>query len=284
MATPIVFENNLELDRLAIQNRLLRECEEPVYRQVLAGRTGVRLLDIGCNNGSKTVDRFSGPEIARVMGLEYHGALAERAQAQYGGGRFSFYGCDVEAPDFPRRLAALMAAEGIEAFDVMYASFVLMHLKDPAAVLAALRPFLAKGGRLIVEEADDGASRLAPDEARLFQEFVRMLAEDPYSGNRQCGRQMAGWLEAGGYREIVQYPACVRAGGRQLEKKRDIFETFFSYLPQDMALLRQESPENGRYAACAAWLDRYYDELRQEALSEETTLTLGVKLITCTGA
>ena len=91
-------------------------------------------------------------------------------------------------------------------------------------------------------------------------------------------------LEAGGYREIVQYPACVRAGGRQLEKKRDIFETFFSYLPQDMALLRQESPENGRYAACAAWLDRYYDELRQEALSEETTLTLGVKLITCTGA
>ena len=283
MEPQTVFENDQELNRLAIQNRLLRECEGPVLERILAGRSHLRLLDIGCNNGCKTVDRFDLPAVERVVGLEYHGALARRAQAQYGGERFSFRPCNVESPDFHREMERIMAEEGIERFDIIYASFVLLHLERPQAVLASLQPYLAPGGVLLVEEADDEACGLHPDPGGLFRQFLRMLAEDPYAGDRRCGRQVAGWLRACGYREVRELLGHTVAAGEQLEKKRDLFETFFSYLPQDMAELCREEPGNEGYAACAAWLDAHYDQLRAAALSDAAELTLAVRIVTCAG-
>ena len=280
METQTVFQNDRELRRLTIQNRLLRECEEPVLQRLLDGRSDVRVLDVGCNDGSKTFDRFNRPEIRRVIGLEYHGGLSERARARYGGEKFSFRACDVEAPDFGRWLTELLAAEGVAAFELIYVSFVLMHLKDPQALVRTLRPFLAPGGCLVIEEAADGVSGLEPDRDGLFREFLDMLRVDPCAGNRTCGDRAAGWLAAGGDREITDRTARICADGNDRQRKHDLFETFFSYLPADMALLRQQEPENRQYAACAAWLDEHYEELRREALSKDSELTLGIRIVT----
>ena len=76
MENQAVFENEWEVERLHIQNKLLWECEQPVFDKVFKGRSGARVLDIGCNNGCKTMERFDRPEVSRVMGLEYNEALA----------------------------------------------------------------------------------------------------------------------------------------------------------------------------------------------------------------
>ena len=65
-----IFESSKEIDRLAVQNRLLKEYEEPVCRRLLERRQGVRGLDVGCNNGSKTAARFSRSGVSTVIGLE----------------------------------------------------------------------------------------------------------------------------------------------------------------------------------------------------------------------
>ena len=173
MESQTVFEKGWELDRLTVQNQLLRECELPVYQKLLEGKSGLRLLDVGCNDGSKTMDRFDLPQVERIMGLEYNEGLARRAQEKYGGGKASFHSCDLEDPDFPVQMAGLMEADGIEGFDLIYISFVLMHLKRPDLMLARLRPLLAPGGCLLIEEADDAACRLEPDEQGLFRQFIQ---------------------------------------------------------------------------------------------------------------
>ena len=242
MENQAVFENEWEVERLHIQNKLLWECEQPVFDKVFKGRSGARVLDIGCNNGCKTMERFDRPEVSRVMGLEYNEALARWAHGRHGGEVFSFHPCDLESPSFARELSALMEQAGIEAFDVIYASFVLMHLRDPQTVLKTLRPFLAPGGCLLIEEADDLACSLTPDRQGLFRQFLQMLALDPYAGNRRCGEQVVGWLERCGYRRIQQLPAAIRATGGQLKKKEDIFEVFFFVFAQG----------SGRIAAAGA--------------------------------
>lgn len=46
------------MDRLAVQGKLLSEYEQPVYQKVMSGRSGLTLLDVGCNNGWKTKSVF----------------------------------------------------------------------------------------------------------------------------------------------------------------------------------------------------------------------------------
>lgn len=279
MKTQSVFENDQELNRLATQNRLLRECEEPFYRRFFNGYHQLRLLDLGCNDGSKTVDRFDVPEIRKVVGLEIQEELAHRAQMRYGSEKFSFYAGNVEAPDFQGNLEQIMEREGVEAFDIISASFVLMHLKNPIALLKGLRRFLAPGGRIVIEEADDASSGLTPDADQLFRQFLQMLETDPWAGNRRCGEHVAGWMEQCGYRQVIQHPGTVRAGGEQTERKRDMFETFFSYLPLDMEILCREEPDNRDYAACVEWLRQHYEGLRAAAMSEGTEIAVGIRLI-----
>ena len=44
MESQTVFEKGWELDRLTVQNQLLRECELPVYQKLLEGKSGKRTL------------------------------------------------------------------------------------------------------------------------------------------------------------------------------------------------------------------------------------------------
>ena len=65
-----IFESNKEIDRLAVQNRLLKEYEEPVCRRLLEGRQGVRVLDVPGIPLRKSIrlipDSSSQPRISRM--------------------------------------------------------------------------------------------------------------------------------------------------------------------------------------------------------------------------
>lgn len=283
MVSKEVFQENLEIQRLAVQNRLLKDYEQPIYQRLVSGRSDLKLLDLGCNDGGKTVDRFSCEAITQIIGLEYHGELAEKAQASYGCDRYAFYQCDVERAGFAQRLGRLMEQHDVDGFDLIYISFVLLHLKDPVALLKTLRGFLAPGGRLIVVEANDAVSRVSPDPDHLFRDFLRVLEFDPFSGDRLCGGRIPALLSQCGYRRIVLEHTKVGACVGELQKKRNLFEVFFSYLPQDIRLLREKEPDNLQYAACAAWLERHYNALRCLVLSDNTEISMGIIILTCAG-
>lgn len=284
MQDQLVFQEKKEMERLGVQNALLEGCEAPLFAHLFSARHGLTVLDVGCNDGTKTAARLQSDAVARVIGLEYNAALAERAQARYGDAKLSFHAFDAEAPALPARLRRLMEREGIDGFDVIYLSFVLINLRDPAALLAALRHFLKPDGQLVIVEPNDGASSLSGDGAGLLEEFLALLAHDPYAGDRTLASRLDRMLADCGYDKARVWCEGVTARGGETEKKRDIFTTFFSYLPEDTALLRAASPENTEYLAWEAWLAAHYDALRHLILRPDTEITMGLRVLTCTAA
>ena len=62
---------------------------------------------------------------------------------------------------------------------------------------------------------------------------------------------------------------------------KDIFQTFFSYLPEDVEILLAEEPDNRKYQDWQNWLKKNYEELQQLILSEESEITMGMQILSC---
>ena len=62
-----IFTTEKELGRLSTQNRLIYACEQPIFRELFAGKRGLSVLDVGCNDGEKTFRWFSVPEVSVVI-------------------------------------------------------------------------------------------------------------------------------------------------------------------------------------------------------------------------
>ena len=275
---PTVFSGEKELERLATQNQLMRRSEAPILRELFAGKRGLNVLDIGSNNGEKTVRWFSDPAVAHVLGLEYNAALAQQAQETYGGGRFRFCTCDVEGEEFLPLLTGWMAEEGIDGFDVVYLSFVLSHLKAPEALLKCLRPLLRPGGTLLAVETDDEEATLTPEDSR-FRAFLEILAQDPYAGDRGFGGRLQAVLTDCGFGKTRLCCSAISAGPGEEEKKRMIFEMFFSYLPEDIAILRAASPGDERLAGWEHWMQEHYAALRQAVCAPDSRISMGMAVV-----
>ena len=275
-----IFHTEKELTRLNVQKGLLLPVERPILSELFSGRSGLRVLDIGCNDGVKTAAWFSVPEVSRVIGLEYNESLVESANSRFGGERFSFFGCDANADDFPQQLHRRMEETGISGFDLIYLSFFLCYLKDPDAVVELLLTLLAPGGHMLIVEADDGRAELRPEGNGLLQEFLRILGQDRYAGNRKIGGRLIGMLDRCGAQDIRL--RCHALAGSTEEKKQELFTMFLSYLPDDVAMLREEEPENPLYAEWENWLAENYEALQRAVLKESSELSMGMAVITCT--
>jgi 2-polyprenyl-3-methyl-5-hydroxy-6-metoxy-1,4-benzoquinol methylase len=100
----------------------------------LADRPG-RVLDVGCSSGY--LARPVAASGARVTGIELDPAAADEAR----GACEEVLVGDVESMELPFEAGS---------FDVVLCGDVIEHLRDPAATLARLRPFLRPGGRLVL--------------------------------------------------------------------------------------------------------------------------------------
>lgn len=276
-----VFQDKKERERLAVQNRLLSSLEAPALEKIFFKKSNLCVLDIGCNDGNKTVSRFSSPSVSKVIGLEYNAELAEAAQEKYGDGKYAFYCADVENAAFSEQLSALAAENGAAGFDLIYLSFVLMHLRDPQRLLKTLRRFLKPDGLLFIVETNDGASSLTPDKNGLLADFLNILRQDMYAGNRNVGEKLPELLTACGYGNITVWSEKISASEGEVELKKDIFKTFFSYLPDDVAILTSEYPKNAEYRAWSAWLDNSFATLKQLVESESSSISMGMKILSC---
>lgn len=277
-----IFDAAVELARLDIQSRMLARKDKPVYEKVVGGRGGLTLLDVGCSDGSKTVDRFSMEGVARVIGLEHIEKVAQKAQAEHGDEKFSFYCCDVEAEDFPERLRQIMGTEGIESFDIINLSHVLQHLSHPGLALEKLRQFLAPGGCVVVVEADDDLASLEPDPEGLFAAYLKIMDGDPYTGERRFGGLVGDLLRASGYGNVRQEDGVVRAGPGQEAEKKALRHIYCSFIEEDVALLLEKEPDNALYRAWEEWLRRDLARLGGQIEAPEASFAMGVRIFVAT--
>lgn len=281
MQSQLVFQEKKERERLQIQNQLLSQAEKPALEHFFRGKSALSVLDIGCNDGARTFQRFSDDRISRVVGLEYNHDLVEKASRQYSNSKFFFYQMDVESEEFSETLQKLAERSGGEKFDLICLSFVLMHLHDGEKLLGTLGQFLKKDGVIFITEGNDSTSELVPDEKKLLGRFLDILKQDKYAGKRDTGAKVSGWLEDCGYGHIQVWCDGISAGRGESERKEMIFQTFFSYLPEDVEILLTEEPDNKKYQTWKKWLEKNYEELRKLILSENSEITMGMQILSC---
>ena len=135
----------------------------------------------------------------------------------------------------------------------------------------------------MVVEADDSASALLPKGGELLTEFLSILKEDPYSGDRTVGHSLPQMLSRCGYEDIAIRHDAVTASGEERGKKRDIFTTFFSYLPEDVEILLQQQSDRCQYQQWSRWLQEHYAALESLILDGDSTISMGMRILSCRG-
>jgi len=195
-----------EQARLALMNDLINQA----MLGELGLRGGERVLDLGAGLGqfSRAMARAVGAG-GRVLAVERDASQRARAMALAAeageAALVEFRAGDAEAPP--------LLADEVAAFDLVHARFLLEHVRDPAAVVAAMVRAARPGGRIVLADDDHDLMRTWP-EVPAFQHVWRAYTRvydrngcDPF-----VGRRLVALLHAAGAipvrTTLVFYGAC----------------------------------------------------------------------------
>lgn len=162
-----------EVDRLSRRARLGRRGF--IRRMKAEGLAkGMRVLDLGCGEGTLTTRLASFVHPARTVGYDRSERLLGRARAfseslNYSGLEF-VRGSAENLPFAP------------ESFDFVYARLVFQHLPDAPAALAEIHRVLAPGGILVIEDVDQEMLYVHPEPEGWVELRGKWCA-----GQRACG-------------------------------------------------------------------------------------------------
>ncbi|MGC2409801.1 MAG: methyltransferase domain-containing protein [Methyloceanibacter sp.] len=156
-------------------------------------RAGMSCLDVGSGPGDVMrlmADRV-GPE-GCVTGIEIDAELSAQTLQELraeGGTQFELATADL------LKLDALAGAP----FDLTFCRLLLMHMRDPVAILEKMQGWTKQGGTVVAQEFDFGAITVEPP-CPAMGEFNRVF-EGVFRGhgrNLRAGRQLPAQFEAAG--------------------------------------------------------------------------------------
>lgn len=161
--------------------------------EMLDVRAGQRVLDLGCGLGDAT--RRLGELVSqsgRAVGIDNSERMLQRARAR-----------SAPATNLEYRLGDARRLELPDgAFDRTRAERLLVHLPDPAAVLAELNRVTKPGGRIAVTDPDRGLVAIDhPDRALTRAILAASCDEDTRNG--WMGRQLPALLHEAGLTDIT---------------------------------------------------------------------------------
>jgi ubiquinone/menaquinone biosynthesis C-methylase UbiE len=177
----------------AARLRLINRVKWPSTERLLSNaglRAGMRVLDLGCGGGAVAlkIAALVGPE-GEVVGIDLDPSILRLAQQQADDSKLSVTFRHLGAEEL----------DEVEAYDFVYARYLLSHLGRPERALEAMVRALRPGGLLAVEDVFFPGHLCYPLNSaidrylQLYQAVVRAKGADPEIGPRLMG--MA--LEAG---------------------------------------------------------------------------------------
>lgn len=238
-----------ELEFLKIQQQFLYDYDDDVYQKLLKDKSGLTVLDIGCNDGTQTINRFStDSRITKIVGIDIDPTAISIASANYPQGIFAVM--DVEAEDFKRSMQKLMADNNIEKFDLISISMVILHLERPYKFLNQVKSFLAKNGALFIRDIDDGLNLAYPDDG-IFKRLIEICKYCDILGYRQSGRQIYSYLKNANFSNVRLEKIGLNTSGMDYDEREILFEIYFGYIP----IALQKTMERNKNIILRAQLD-----------------------------
>lgn len=187
-----------EAERLADQAAILR----PLLHDGVAFPGGGLVFEPGCGTGRQTAALLAAHPDIRVLAMDIdEGQLAEARAALGGSPCVTFCQGDVRTADLAPGSA-----------DHAFLCFLLEHLTDPGAALAAVRRVVKPGGRVVVVEGDHGSCRFHPETPAARRVWDTLPdSQRALGGDPDIGRRLYGLLSAAGFSSIAVEPRLVYA-------------------------------------------------------------------------
>jgi SAM-dependent methyltransferase len=164
-------------ERLRVLGRVMRPTTLHLLERAGVG-AGMRCLDVGCGGGDVTFDLASLVGLTGLaVGVDIDATKVELARADAE---------QVAVTNVEFRVADVTEGLGEDEYDVVYARFVLTHLRDPEAAVAEMKRVLRPGGRLVVEDIDFRGSFCDPEHdgferyEEIYVETARRAGGDPH--------------------------------------------------------------------------------------------------------
>lgn len=253
-----------EHDRLKIQADNTRDADMPALRYAVQqlGKQNFSALDLGCAYGYVTRDRFSEFPQATVIGVDKSLNCVQFASEQ-GDKNISYYQVDVEDDSFAADMADIMRRHNIQKFDIIMATLVLHHLKDPVKTLRKLRKYLSDDGYIIVRGSDDGSVIAYGDEGNLVQKIIDKHLSAAASGfsDRRNGRKIYYQLYTSGYKHIKTFNYVKDIADKTFDERHDIFDERFAYRVNYFQNALAKDPDNMQLRNDVEWMTCALDML-----------------------
>jgi SAM-dependent methyltransferase len=181
-------------ERLNLMSRVL----SPTTSQLLhrAGlERDMHCLDVGCGGGNVTLllAREVGP-LGRVVGSDLDAeilALAEQDARE----------AQLHNLEFRRADAAI--AQEAEAYDLVYARFVLTHVSEPLQTLKAMVKACKPTGLMVIEDIDFSGSFCYPD-CQAYRRFLELYKQviERRGGDPDIGQKLPGMFARAGLTQV----------------------------------------------------------------------------------
>jgi SAM-dependent methyltransferase len=181
-------------ERLRLLSRVMQPTTLELFARV-GVEAGTTCLDVGCGGGDVTLDlaRLVGPE-GKVVGMDIDGVKLDLARREAE---------TQQLAHVEYRLAEIGDSEAEPQFDLVYARFLLTHLKDRMGTVGKMQQFLRPGGLLVLEDIDFTGIFCHP-ECAAVRRYVELYTEAVRrrGGDANIGPQLPCLLAEVGFERI----------------------------------------------------------------------------------
>lgn len=260
----------VEIKRLGIEENLLYPYEKEYYDNLLCGKEKLNALDFYVLDPQATYRRLKRPEIDKVVCLSYIDGIVNEGNDLYDNDTlFRFFKFDTDAQDVEAVLERAMEEMGINGFDFVNLTMAIMDMKNPFKTLKRVKRFINPGGVIYVRDVDDGIVFAYPDANGLFAQFKDFYKLDSLSGSRYSARQVYNVMRKIGAKEIKLLRCGVNTSDMDYTRKRQLFDAYFSFIPNDFKRIAKENPGNEAARDVLAWIDEHFDDMEEEFFNDD---------------
>ena len=270
-----------ELERLKVQQQLLKDFDRDAYNRLLEDKRDLVVLDLGSNDGSLVMDRLGcRDEVKKIIAIEIDPETVKRSNEKYQEDKIEFFCLDLESKDFMESLNQIMLDQGIEAFDFVNISMILLHIENPERLLWKLRKVLKPKASVFIRDIDDGFNVAYPDPQNIFQKTMDICARRKESGYRKSGREIYSILHNAQYTNIRLEKQGINTIGMSADEREAFFNTYFSFIIEDAKNRVMENPNDLAIKKEYDWLSDNSDELEESFYQKNFFFNLGFMIFT----